>query len=101
MVIMLLLILSDGDDPMLAQCCTSVVDCGPALNLHWVIVSWSLCFRFILKHRLPAHHQSVFLEFLEEKAIFPSRQNITVKDYSHQRCHYINNEPPGMHLVPV
>ena len=25
------------------QCCTSVVDGGPALNLYWVIVSWSLC----------------------------------------------------------
>ena len=29
------------------------------------------------------------------------RLNITVKDYSHQHCHYINIEPPGMHLVPV
>ena len=28
---------------MLDQCCTSVVDGGPALNLHWVIVPWSMC----------------------------------------------------------
>ena len=43
-IIMLLFILSDGDDLKLAQCCTSVVDGGPTLNLHWVIVPWSLCF---------------------------------------------------------
>ena len=29
------MLLRYGDDPMLAQCCTSVVDYGPALNLHW------------------------------------------------------------------
>ena len=40
MVIMF--ILSDGNVPMLAQCCTSDVDGGPALNLHLVIVLWLL-----------------------------------------------------------
>ena len=42
MVIMLLLILSDGDDPMLAQCCTSVVDCGPALGHCLVVAVWCI-----------------------------------------------------------
>ena len=37
----------------------------------------------------------------KEKYIFPSRQNSTVKEYSYQRCHYINIEPPGVRLVPV
>ena len=53
MLIMLLLIPSDGDDPMLAQCCTSVVDYGPELNLHWVIVPWSLCGVYTLKDLKP------------------------------------------------
>ena len=53
MVIILLLILSDGDDPMLAQCCTSVLDCGLALNLHCVIVLWSLCGVYTLKALKP------------------------------------------------
>ena len=53
MVIMLLRIPSDGDDPMLAQCCTSVVDYGPALNLHWVIVLWWLCGVYTLKDLKP------------------------------------------------
>ena len=51
--LMLLLIPSDGDDPMLAQCCTSVVDYGPALNLHWAMVSWSLCGVYTLKDLKP------------------------------------------------
>ena len=55
MVIMLLLIPSDGDDPMLAQCCSSVVDYGPALNLHWVIVSWSLCGIYTSKDLKPSN----------------------------------------------
>ena len=52
-VIMVIMLLQYGDDPMLAQCCTSVVDYGPALNLHWVIVSWSLCGVYTLKDLKP------------------------------------------------
>ena len=39
MVIMLLLILSDGDDPMLAQCCTSI---EPALIHCLVVAVWCI-----------------------------------------------------------
>ena len=45
MVILLLLILSDGDDPMLAQCCTSVVDSPsiePALRHCLVVAVWCI-----------------------------------------------------------
>ena len=51
--IMLLLIPGDGDDPMLARCCTSVVAYGPALNLLWVMVSWSLCSVYTLNDLKP------------------------------------------------
>ena len=51
MLIMLLLIRSDCDDPI--QCCTSVVDYGPALNMHWFMVSWSLCGVYTLKDLKP------------------------------------------------
>ena len=80
------LILSDGDDPMLAQCCTCVVDCGTALNLHWVIVSWSLFNHQILQVECRPLTCCIVLIVWELRNVFTAHGYVELIIYATNTC---------------